>query len=179
MREYPERFARNVLLAAFAAFIVICGAALFGVQWFIFQSRVPLDVTVTVSRGTVSIVPPDTEEAIAVTDQRANLEPGTIVSTDSNSQGLVSFKDPRTGRLVAEWVLHNDSSLTIDAALAPRFGLNRGPYSIEGASRAGSIEALLFSTVVGLLFSRAIARPVRATSAAMTDRPSPVPAPSP
>ena len=41
----------GLLLAAFAGFVVLCGAAVFGVQWFIFQSRVPLDVTVTVSRG--------------------------------------------------------------------------------------------------------------------------------
>lgn len=146
MRENPERFARNVLLAAFSVFLLLCGAAIFGAQWFIFQSQVPMDVSLTVSRGTVSVVPPDTEDAIAVTDRRDDLELGAIVSTDSNSQGLVSFRDPRTGRLVAEWVLHRGSSLTVNTALAPRFGLNNRPYTIVGTSRQGSTETLLFST---------------------------------
>ena len=146
MRTNPERFALNVLLAAFAGFLLLCGGTIYAIQWFIFQSQVPMDITLTVSRGTVSVVPPDTEEAIAVTDQRNNLAIGGRISTDTTSQGLLSFKDPRTDRLVAEWVLHHDSDVTLDSALAPRFGLNPRHYMITVTSRNGGSEALLLTT---------------------------------
>jgi len=145
MRANPERFALNVLLAAFTVFLLICGGILYGVQWFIFQSQVPMDVTLSVNRGTVSVVPPDTGEAIAVTDVRNDVEPGARITTDSASQGLLSFRDPHTDRLVAEWVLHHDTDVTLESALAPRFGLNPRQYAITGTSRDGNSETRLLT----------------------------------
>jgi hypothetical protein len=147
MRENPERFALNVVLTAFTVFLLLCGGVIYGVQWFILQSQVPMDITLKVSRGTVSIVPPETEEAIAVTDQRDALEIGTRITTDASSQGLLSFKDPRTDRVVAEWVLHHDSDITLSNALAPRFGLNAKPYTVAGVSGSGNTEILLLPSI--------------------------------
>ena len=144
MRENPERFAWQVLLAAFAAFLLIFGSAVYGVQWYVLRSRQPMDVTIMVSRGTVSVVPPATGEAIAVTSERQNIEGGTRITTDSSSQGLILFADARTGKQIAQWVLHLDSDVTLGSALAPRFGLNQRDYLIIGTAAAGRSEAYLF-----------------------------------
>lgn len=146
MRKNPERFAFNILLAAFAVFLIVCGATVYGIQWFVFQSRIPLDVVLTVSRGTVSVIAPDSGEAIAVTDLRADLNAGTQITTDENSQALLSFYDPRNERLIGEWVLHHDSDVTLADARGPRFGLNRNTYLIVGNSAAGRSEVQLFAT---------------------------------
>lgn len=145
MRANPERFATNVLLAAFAVLVLACGSTAFGIQWFVLRSRQPMEVVIQVSRGTIGVILPDTEEAIAVTSDRGDLEAGTRITTDSSSQGLLQFRDKRTDEIIAQWVLHRDSDVTLDAALAPRFGLNNRTYVIAGTSRAGLSEAYLLA----------------------------------
>ena len=55
MLNDPERVAWTVLIASFITFCLVVTAALLGVRWFLFDSTVPLDVQLSVGRGTVGV----------------------------------------------------------------------------------------------------------------------------
>jgi hypothetical protein len=146
MRTNPERLAWRILLASFFVFLLLCGSTLYVIDWFIFRSTVELDVDLTVARGTVSIVLPNTGEPIAVTDRRGGLTANTVIQTDPTSQATLTFSDPRTGEPIASLALFRDSKLTISQARAPRFGLNQRPYRIVIENLSGRSELLIFSS---------------------------------
>ncbi|NDJ54403.1 MAG: hypothetical protein GYB68_15140 [Chloroflexi bacterium] len=141
----PERRAWNILLGAFAVFILLCLGAIYSVQWFIFRSMINMDTELNVSRGTVRVVMPDTEEEIAVTTTRASLEPGTVISTDALEQATITFADPQSGRTIAVVVVKRDSQIELRATRTPRFGLNNRVSTIEIYQMAGQSEIILLA----------------------------------
>jgi hypothetical protein len=145
MRENPERLAWNVLLAAFLVFLLLCGGAAYLIQWYAFESTLALQADITVGRGTVRITSPNSEEPIAVTDQRSELDEGLEIRTDT-SQAVLSFSDPRTATPLASVVLLHDSQIELVRAAAPRFGVNRNPYHVDLRSFAGRSEILILDT---------------------------------
>lgn len=146
MRTNPERLAWRILLTAFAVFLLLCGSVLYLIQWYIFQSTVDLALDLTVSRGTVRIKLPNTEEPIAVTDRRDDLERDAVILTDPTSQAVLTFSDPRSGEPIASLVIFRDSELSLIQAQAPRFGLNNNPYAIQVSSPSGRYEVLILET---------------------------------
>ncbi|NDJ36979.1 MAG: hypothetical protein GYB64_20190 [Chloroflexi bacterium] len=137
-----ETAAWRIVLGAFAAFLLVCGGVAYGVQWYITQSKVDLVTEVVVGRGTVQVRPPNTGEALAVADARV-LETGSQVITDSTAQATLVFIDPRTGTPVATMALVEDSDVRVEGASAPRFALNRDPYTIEVECDHGRTEILV------------------------------------
>lgn len=146
MHTNPERLAWRVMLTAFAIFLLLCSGLVYGIYWFIFRSYVPMDVTLSASRGTVQVTLPNSEEAIAVTDRRSGIEAGTAVQTDATAQGLLTLADPRTGGPVASVVLFRDTQVELSRAQAPRFGVNRSPYVIRVNSGIGQSDILILET---------------------------------
>jgi hypothetical protein len=146
MASNPERLAWRILVTAFLIFLLLCSTVAYLIQWFVFQSTVPMTVDLRVARGTASLSFPDTHEAIAETIGRPQLELGSGVTTDPNSQATLIFSDARTNERIASVVIFRESGLTIDTASAPRFGLNNTPYSIEIEDVSGRIEILLHDT---------------------------------
>lgn len=98
------------------------------------------------ARGTASLTLPNMVAAAAVTDVPRAIEPGAAISTDPNSQAILTFVDTRTKDRVASIVLFRDSKITIRSSSAPRFGLNTRPYQIELEDASGRIEMLLLET---------------------------------
>lgn len=145
MRTNPEQLAWRILLASFLVFLLLCGSTLYVIDWFIFRSTIELDVSLTVARGTVGIVLPNTGEPIAVTDRRGGITANTVIQTDPTSQATLTFSDPRTGEPVASLTLFRDSKLTISQARAPRFGLNQRPHRIVIENLSGRGELLTLS----------------------------------
>jgi len=146
MHSNPERLAWNILMAAFAVFLVLCGIAAYLAQWLVFQSTVDLDINLTVARGTVSVLQPATGEPIAVSDRKSDLEAGVIIQTDPQTQATLTFVDPRTNVPVASMIIFRDSQVHLISAVAPRFGLNRRPYQVQVESGSGRMEFLLLDT---------------------------------
>lgn len=143
MRANPERVAWRVLLSAFALFLLLCGASIYVVQWYIFDSQVAIAVDLTAARGTVSMMLPNTEEPIAVTDRRLDQGLPFEISTNT-SQAALQFTDVRTSRPVASVVVLHDSSVTLLEAAGPRFRFNNKPYRINLESHSGRVEVLIF-----------------------------------
>ncbi|HOA23860.1 MAG: hypothetical protein WBH90_17025 [Aggregatilineales bacterium] len=139
MRENPERVAWRVLLSAFAVFLLLCGTTIYVVQWYLFDSEINIGVDLMAARGTISMMLPNSEEPIAVSDRRLEQSLPFEVSTDT-SQAALRFTDLRTGQPVAYIVLLHDSTVTLHNATAPRFRLNNAPYRINLESDSGRVE---------------------------------------
>ncbi len=154
MRQNPERLAWRILLAAFLVFLLLCGTAIYATQWYLFRSMVELQVTLRAARGTVTITLPTTREEIAVSGERTDLKAGTTIRTDTNSQAVLTFYDPRSDEPIASVVVLRDSEVSLQQALGPRFGLNRSPFIIAIHALAGRSEVLiLHSSERGVAFT--------------------------
>ncbi|MBN1309900.1 MAG: hypothetical protein JXB30_00680 [Anaerolineae bacterium] len=140
MQVDAERRAWRILVSFFIVFLLLCGSSIYLVQWYVFQSTIKMGANLKVARGTVRIILPNTHEAIAVTNERPNLEKGTIIQTDEKSQAILTLSDPRSGQPVASIVIFRDSEIILTRASAPRFGLNAAPYRIRFTSNPGRNE---------------------------------------
>ncbi|MBN1121511.1 MAG: hypothetical protein JXJ17_10560 [Anaerolineae bacterium] len=143
MNENPERRAWRILVGAFTVFLFICAAAGYWLYWYLFESSVTMDVNLTAARGTVRVTSPNTQEEIAVSDRRDKLDTGIEIKTDSTSQALLTFIDPRTDETIASVVIPHDGQLLLQSASAPRFGLNQDDYVIAFSSSLGRHEILV------------------------------------
>jgi hypothetical protein len=142
----PHRLAWGVLLAAFAIFCTIAISAIVGINYFLFQSTVPIKSVLSLGRGTVGIM----ELANSIEQIGRNgdsLLAGTVISTDPQSQGTIQFFDPQAADdLVASVTLHNGSVLTLRQAARPRFEWSQTRHLIE----LGNVSGRLSVTVPSL-----------------------------
>src|SRR5690606_31022538 len=121
---------------------ILCGTSIYIVQWYIFDSEVAISVDLMAARGTVSIMLPNSEEPIAVSDRRLGQSLPFEISTDT-SQAALNFTDLRTGQPIAYVVLLHDSTVRLLNATAPRFRLNNDAYRINLESESGRVEVLI------------------------------------
>ncbi len=142
-RINPQRLAWGVLLTAFAIFCAIVITAIVGIQYFLFQSRVPMYSTVEVARGTATLVGSDLFER-AVKGTRA-IAGSSLLTTDTQSQAAISFYDQlRQDRLVATVTLKNGSSLNLSADSRPRFDLSSDtPYWVDFEDAYGEFDVFV------------------------------------
>jgi hypothetical protein len=144
-RTDPHRLAWGVLLIAFAAFCLACAAAGFVMNYFLFQSTVPLLSGLTVSRGSVEVIEPADPVARSVRTP-TNLTGITQVSTDSQSQAKLFIRDTMAdGRLVAVITLHTNASLTLRTAARPRFNWSSSSYFVDLRDVSGRFDVAVVS----------------------------------
>src|SRR5690606_22123257 len=117
-----------------------------GINYFLFQSTVPIKSVLSLGRGTVGIM----ELANSIEQIGRNgdsLLAGTVISTDPQSQGTIQFFDPQAADdLVASVTLHNGSVLTLRQAARPRFEWSQTRHLIE----LGNVSGRLSVTVPSL-----------------------------
>jgi hypothetical protein len=130
MFKDPSRLAWTVLIVAFIIFCISSSALFLGVRWFLFDSTVSLTSTLSVSRNTVSVRTSASDTAYQAVRSSTYLSRDARMTTDSASQGYVTFRDPFTQDVVASITLFRDSSLTLTEAVRPRFEFSSRPYII-------------------------------------------------
>lgn len=134
----PGRMAWSILIVALLIFCLTSTAAFLGIRWFLFDSTVPLNVTLSVSRNTASVQSSSSDTFQAVrTSYTLGIESQT--TTDSSSQGYVSIADPYTHEVIASITLHRESSLKMEDAQRPRFEFSANAYVIA-LEFTGSID---------------------------------------
>lgn len=127
------------MLGGLTIFLLICaGLALFA-QWLIFESPTEMDVTLKVGRGTVGLAERNTSGEQAIRSS-ASVADGDTFTTDSLSQGYLTFADPYSGDTVATVTLRENSSAGLGRANRPRFSLSTNPYSLRLDDVSGQIE---------------------------------------
>lgn len=127
------------MLGGLAVFLLICaGLALFA-QWLIFESPTDMDVSLRVGRGTVGLAERNTSGEQAIRSS-ASVAADNTFSTDSLSQGYLTFADPYSGSTVATVTLRENSAVRLDRANRPRFSVSTNPYSIRLENVSGRLE---------------------------------------
>lgn len=141
----PERLAWGVVLTSFAIFCAICIGVTIGSYAFLFQSSVPMSTQLVVGQGTAVITGTD---LIPVAEQanRDITNTTAIVSTDSQSQTTISFREPAnvgSGRLVAAVTLKRSTTLSLRRAQLPRFEWSNARYEMALEGFSGELEILV------------------------------------
>lgn len=142
MRIPPERLAWGVLLLAFATFCVIFASSVIFLNYFLFQSSLPLESLLKVGRGTARIAALSSPVQ-AETGQRS-LNNDTSISTDAQdpwSQSVITFSDHSLlDHPIANVTLMNDTTLQLKRANRPRFSWSTTIYEIAIQDLAGEVE---------------------------------------
>ncbi len=140
-----QRLAWGVLLLAFALFCVLCVAIGIGVNYFLFRSPLPMDSVLVVSRGSAGIFEPSNERFVPSQTELSN---NTKVSTTSPSQATLFFLDTQvSNRLIANVTLKNNSSITLQSALRPRFDWSTSQYVIWLYEAVGEFDITISDNI--------------------------------
>ncbi|MCB9451692.1 MAG: hypothetical protein H6672_09645 [Anaerolineaceae bacterium] len=132
-----QRLAWGVVLLAFAIFCVMCVVAGLGVNYFLFQSVVPLDATMQVGRGSSGV---NGQFVVA----RRDLSNSDEMVTAPQSQAVISFRDPyQAGAMIASVTTDGNTSLVYRRALRPRFEWSSNSYIIELEAFAGELDVFI------------------------------------
>lgn len=139
-RANTQRLAWGVLLVSFAIFCVIAGAALLGLRYFLFQSRVPLVATVEVARGTPTLTLVGSEITPSAVTRSREIFGNSTLTTGTESQAIITFTDSAINRLVASITVENGSSLHLSQGTRPRFDWVSDAYWIDFGEVYGVID---------------------------------------
>ncbi len=127
-RVDPQRLAWGVLLVAFAIFCLLGVIIIIGVDYFLFQSSVPIQGVLTVGRGSVGIA--DVANPLERAERRgATISQGMIITTDLQSQGMIQIADDDS--IIALVTVENNSAVTMRTATRPRYEWSRVGHVIS------------------------------------------------
>lgn len=137
-----EHLAWGVIWVAFAAFCIVFAAGAVGVYYFLFNSTVPVQTQLRVSRGTLGVTGTDLLELV-VRDTRYLL-PGDAVNVPADSQAVLYLDDTRLGdRFVAAITMRTDSNITFSEASRPRFDWGTESYRVQLSDVRGEFDVLI------------------------------------
>jgi len=138
-RQNPQRVAWLILTVSFSLCCLLAVVVPFGVRSYLLNATRPIQSYITVTAGTVQFYPPGVEEPSAVTDRRAVMEGGRIVTDATARSLLTSFVGDPTTALLATIQLYQDTDLRVTAAHRPRFAWNDGPAQIALRLQKGRV----------------------------------------
>jgi hypothetical protein len=141
-RVQTQQIAWGVMLIGFAVFCIICLISGLGIQYFLFESSVPMPTMLVVSRGTASLTEADLVPQAEVRGRE--LWNSALVSTDSQSQAMLSFLDRQLDNvLIASITLRSNSSADLDQVSRPRFEWSADDYHINLSDIYGEFEVTI------------------------------------
>ncbi len=142
MFKDPGRLAWTVLITGLILFCLTTATIFIAVRWFVFDSTVPLNATLHVSRNTASVLT-STSDAFLAVHNMLSIGSDTQITTDSSSQGQLTFIDPYTRQAIASITLLRDSRVQIMSFMRPRFEFSTNKY-ILSARFQGNIDIDIF-----------------------------------
>lgn len=136
-RMDPQRLAWGILLIAFAIFCVICVITGIGVNFFLFQSTIPISSWLSVARGSAGA----NEQLVGAP---LSLSFNADIRTVAQSQAVLAFVDQElSDRLVAVVTLKDNSSLRLQSASRPRFNWSTIGYQVDLTRISGKFDILI------------------------------------
>lgn len=139
-----ERIAWAVMLLSFFIFCMLITLGGYGAYQFLFNSTIPMDVTVQASRGTLGITGTDLREEVA--QGTRELSTGSrIRPSDIESQGGLIVRDPYLNNMFIASVNLTGvtSAVTLRLAERPRFDWGRTGYQFDLNGVNGRLEILI------------------------------------
>ncbi|MDX2162570.1 MAG: hypothetical protein SF162_14700 [bacterium] len=132
------QMAWGVLLIAFAVFCGLCVVSGVGLNYFLFQSNVPMQTLVRVGRGTVTWT--DATLIAQATQSQIELFNSAVISTDPVSQASMLVYDQYHNQLIALLTLKSDSSAELEQVARPRFDFSAQRYTILLEGMRGEVD---------------------------------------
>jgi hypothetical protein len=149
---YPQRIAWGVLLVAFAVFCLMCLVLGLGLQYFFFQSKIPMPTILSVSRGTAGLTEADLIEQVV--RRGREIYNRAVISTDALSQATISFVDPaQDGRVIASVTMRSSSAVDLERIERPRFNWSSDDYVIELGDITGEMNVRVDEVGRGIHFT--------------------------
>lgn len=133
MQKNPERIAWLVMLGAFAVFLMLCAAIPFGARYYLLYTTSTKPALLEVVGGTVSVQERGSVAPIAVTRSK-DLTEGSVIETNVNSRGILTFLDGST------MTLFPDTLISLPSMRTPAFGWSEAPITIEVEQTRGRIR---------------------------------------
>ncbi len=135
-KKNPERVAWLVLWGAFIAFLMLCAAIPVGARSYLLFSASPRQALFEWIRGTPSILEPNMQAPIAVTNvtKAVQIMQGSVIETDANSRGIITFFDGST------LTVFPNTLVTLSMMQAPKFDWGLEPTRIMVEQRRGRIR---------------------------------------
>jgi hypothetical protein len=131
-----------VLGVSFLVFCSICTAVGVGVNFFLFESTLPLNARLVVARGTVGLAGIDRIEQVVRT--RETLTTRARIRTDRQSQATVSLYEGLQDEVwVAAVTVNPDSTLDIGSFTRPRFDWSSRRYELVLRDASGSFDVTI------------------------------------
>lgn len=140
-----QQLAWIIVLISFLLFCSISIAFSGGVYYFFFRSSIPMAVTLQVGRGTAGIETTDGSSFLPSRSAPSRIQSSTIVSTDSQSQVILSFQIEQNDSQITlgTITLENSSSLQLEEANYPRFDWSNGVYSLTFDNFTGEADVFI------------------------------------
>ena len=136
MRDNPERLAWTVLLLSFATFCALVIGIPLGVRSYILNAMNAKTTSLTSVHGTVLMLPRNANVPMPVVDgTTVKAEEGTLITTDANSQAILTFFNDSI------LTLYGDTAVLILASRTPRFEDGQQPDLIRLELRSGRVRA--------------------------------------
>lgn len=137
----PERVAWSVLLLSFGVFCILCAGITIGLQYFFFQSSIPMGVILQVGRNTARIIQNNGTEQAEINQREIGA--GVIVVTDENeirAQSNLVFSSTTSDDIIALVTLKGGTSVEVARAVRPRFSWSTTDYSIHLTDVVGQLD---------------------------------------
>jgi hypothetical protein len=137
----PERMAWIVLLAAFAAFVLMAISIPLAVRYTIRYATVAQDVQLTPTVGTILFWPPRANEPIAITAPRNDVVERSRFEAGYSTQGELSLTlNPNSDQAMGTIHLYQGTQLDLVRVRRPRFTSSPEPYRVRLRLNAGTIR---------------------------------------
>ncbi len=127
------------MLIAFLIFCFLCVVTGVGVNYFLFKSTVPMQVSLDVGRGTASYVGSDLVEKVVPRDVHY-VSNNERISTDVQSQASLFVQDSYYGRLIAVITMKNGTALNMNYSDRPRFEFSSVDYRVDLTDVIGELD---------------------------------------
>ena len=135
-----QRIAWTVMLTAFVVFCFLCAITGIGINYFLFRSTVPMQVSLDVGRGTASYIGSDLVEKVVPRDVHY-VAGNERISTDVQSQASLFVRDSYySDRLIAVVTMKNGTTISMDYAERPRFEFSSVNYRLDLTNVSGELD---------------------------------------
>jgi hypothetical protein len=137
-----SRVAWGILITAFVVFCFVCVVTGYGINYFLFQSTIPMQVALDVGRGTGSYQLVSSSEDCCTAPQTGHfVSLNEHLWLDDQSQATIFVRDSyHENQLVAAITMKRGTNLSFGYALRPRFAWSSVGYQIDLSGVVGDLD---------------------------------------
>ena len=139
-----QRLAWFILFGSFFTCLLLSATAPLAVRAFVQNATQPLDINVQANQGTVGVNAENgPRRAVLMGEPPQEIEGVTTIQTDTTASALVNVMPPDGDEPLATLQISGNSTVQIEQATAPRFGLSAQPFRLNLDVQAGRVRFFL------------------------------------